>query len=92
MVARHTRPMGIWRRLRLRLVPQSSRSRTRMRTALFQVINQLNPVVIVDESHHATSTLSQEMLTNFNPAFILDLTATPKRQAKIDRVRNNILL
>ena len=39
-------------------------------TALFQVINQLNPVVIVDESHHATSTLSQEMLTNFNPAFI----------------------
>ena len=52
-------------------------------TALFQVINQLNPVVIVDESHHATSTLSQEMLTNFNPAFILDLTATPKRQANV---------
>lgn len=52
-------------------------------TALFQVINQLNPVVIVDESHHATSTLSQEMLTNFNPAFILDLTATPKKQANI---------
>lgn len=52
-------------------------------TALFQVINQLNPVVIVDESHHATSTLSQEMLTDFNPAFILDLTATPKRQANV---------
>ncbi|MGV9218383.1 DEAD/DEAH box helicase family protein [Arcanobacterium canis] len=52
-------------------------------TALFQVINQLNPVVIVDESHHATSTLSQEMLTNFNPAFILDLTATPKKQANV---------
>ena len=47
------------------------------------MINQLNPVVIVDESHHATSTLSQEMLTNFNPAFILDLTATPKRQANV---------
>ena len=52
-------------------------------TALFQVINQLNPVVIVDESHHATSLLSLEMLTNFNPAFILDLTATPKRQANV---------
>ena len=52
-------------------------------TALFQVINQLNPVVIVDESHHATSSLSLEMLTNFNPAFILDLTATPKRQANV---------
>lgn len=52
-------------------------------TALFQVINQLNPVVIVDESHHATSTLSTEMLVNFNPAFILDLTATPKKQSNI---------
>lgn len=31
-------------------------------TALIQVIRSLNPVVIVDESHHATSTLSQEML------------------------------
>lgn len=52
-------------------------------TALFQVINQLNPVVIVDESHHATSTLSHEMLVNFNPAFILDLTATPMKQANV---------
>jgi type III restriction enzyme, res subunit superfamily len=52
-------------------------------TALFQVINQLNPVIIVDESHHATSTLSHEMLVNFNPAFILDLTATPKKQSNI---------
>lgn len=52
-------------------------------TALFQVINQLNPVVIVDESHHATSTLSQEMLVNFNPSFILDLTATPRKQANV---------
>lgn len=52
-------------------------------TALFQVINQLNPVVIVDESHHATSNLSTEMLVNFNPAFILDLTATPKQQANV---------
>lgn len=52
-------------------------------TALFQVINQLNPVVIVDESHHDTSTLSREMLTNFNPAFILDLTATPREQSNV---------
>ncbi|APT84247.1 DEAD/DEAH box helicase [Corynebacterium aquilae] len=52
-------------------------------TALFQVINQLNPIVIVDESHHATSTLSHEMLVNFNPSFILDLTATPTKQANV---------
>ena len=52
-------------------------------TALFQVINQLNPVVVVDESHHARSTLSLEMLKNFNPAFVLDLTATPRKEANI---------
>ena len=47
-------------------------------TALFQIINQLNPLVIVDESHHARSELSREMLANFNPCFVLDLTATPR--------------
>ena len=52
-------------------------------TALIQVIRKLNPVVIVDESHHATSKLSKEMLQNFNPSFVLDLTATPKRGSNI---------
>lgn len=52
-------------------------------TALFQVINQLEPLVIVDESHHARSDLSKEMLRNFNPSFVLDLTATPKSESNI---------
>lgn len=52
-------------------------------TALFQVINQLSPLVIVDESHHARSELSLEMLKNFNPCFVLDLTATPKSESNI---------
>ena len=52
-------------------------------TALFQIINQLNPLVIVDESHHARSDLSLEMLANFNPCFVLDLTATPKSESSI---------
>ena len=52
-------------------------------TALFQIINQLNPLVIVDESHHARSELSLEMLGNFNPCFVLDLTATPKKESNI---------
>lgn len=52
-------------------------------TALIQVIRALNPVVIVDESHHATSNLSIEMLKNFNPSFVLDLTATPKKNSNI---------
>lgn len=52
-------------------------------TALIQVIRSLNPVVIVDESHHATSALSVEMLENFNPCFVLALTATPKKNSNI---------
>ena len=52
-------------------------------TALINVIRRLNPVVIVDESHHAASVLSKEMLMNFNPSFVLDLTATPKKDANI---------
>lgn len=52
-------------------------------SALIQVVRSFNPVVIVDESHHATSTLSVEMLANFNPCFVLDLTATPKKGSNI---------
>ncbi|MFQ8889762.1 MAG: DEAD/DEAH box helicase family protein [Bilophila wadsworthia] len=52
-------------------------------SALFQIINQLNPLVIVDESHHARTDLSLEMLKNFNPCFVLDLTATPRKESNI---------
>lgn len=47
-------------------------------TSLTQVINKLHPLVIVDESHHAKTSLSIEMLADFNPRFVLELTATPK--------------
>ena len=52
-------------------------------TALAQVLNWLTPLVIVDESHHATSDLSIDVLKNLNPCFILDLTATPKKNSNI---------
>ena len=52
-------------------------------TALLQVINQLSPFVIIDESHHAKTKLSMDMLRDFNPCFILELTATPKKESNI---------
>lgn len=52
-------------------------------TALIQVLNQLSPVIIVDESHNAQSDLSIEMIVNLNPSFVLDLTATPKNSSNI---------
>lgn len=52
-------------------------------TSLINVIRSLEPVVIVDESHNATSDLSLEMLTNLNAKFVLDLTATPRKESNI---------
>ncbi len=52
-------------------------------SALINVIRAMNPVCIVDESHNATSKLSKEMLANFNPSLILDLTATPREDGNI---------
>jgi type III restriction enzyme len=52
-------------------------------TALIQVLRHLEPVVVVDESHNAGSDLSTEMLNNLNPSFVLDLTATPRKNSNI---------
>lgn len=52
-------------------------------TALIQVLRQLEPVLVVDESHNAVSTLSVEMMERLNPSFILELTATPKKNSNI---------
>lgn len=47
------------------------------------VIKHLNPVVVVDESHNAETELSVDMLKELNPSFILDLTATPRKNSNI---------
>lgn len=52
-------------------------------TALIQVLRYLSPVIIVDESHNAGSTLSVEMLNNLNPSFVMELTATPRNTSNI---------
>ncbi len=52
-------------------------------TALIQAVRKYKPIVIVDESHHAATPLSLEMLQNFNPSFVLELTATPQKDSNI---------
>ncbi|MFV0500646.1 MAG: DEAD/DEAH box helicase [Bacteroidales bacterium] len=52
-------------------------------TALIQVIANLNPVVIIDESHNYESTLRLDLLNLINPSFIFDLTATPREKSNI---------
>ncbi|MBR3234208.1 MAG: DEAD/DEAH box helicase family protein [Atopobiaceae bacterium] len=52
-------------------------------TALITALASTNPIIIVDESHHARSDLSVQMLKNLNPRFVLELTATPDDSANI---------
>ncbi len=52
-------------------------------SALINVIRNLNPALVVDESHNAETELSVEMLKALNPCFILDLTATPRDNSNI---------
>jgi type III restriction enzyme len=52
-------------------------------TALIQVLNALNPVIINDESHNFRSELRLEVLKQLNPSFILELTATPRDNSNI---------
>ncbi|MBP6424268.1 MAG: DEAD/DEAH box helicase family protein [Flavobacterium sp.] len=61
-------------------------------SALINIIRSLNPLVIVDESHNAESDLSVEMLQNLNPSFVLDLTATPKKNSNVISYVNAIEL
>lgn len=52
-------------------------------TSLINVIRNLQPVVVVDESHNAESALSVDMLKALHPSFVLDLTATPKNNSNV---------
>lgn len=51
--------------------------------SLVAAVASLNPVVIVDESHNATSALSRDMLTRLKPCCVVELTATPREGANI---------
>jgi len=52
-------------------------------TSFAQVLNNLSPMIVIDESHNAGSALSLDMLENLNPGFILELTATPRDTSNI---------
>lgn len=56
--------------------------------SLVSVLSSLHPVVVVDESHNAQTTLSFEMLANLTPRFILELTATPRDTSNVISIVN----
>lgn len=46
--------------------------------SLGNVLRLLRPVVVMDEGHKAYTTSAMNTLFDFNPAFVLELSATPK--------------
>ncbi len=62
-----------------------------IKTSLGNTLKLLKPLVIVDEGHKAYSEQSRATLQNFNPSFILELSATPPKD-KDGRELVNVLV
>jgi type III restriction enzyme len=50
---------------------------TQIKTSLGNTLKLLKPLVIIDEGHRAYSENARNTVSNFNPSFILELSATP---------------
>lgn len=49
-----------------------------VKDSLGNALRIIRPLVVMDEGHKAVSDLAYETLYDFNPSFVLELTATPK--------------
>ncbi|MBI1274457.1 restriction endonuclease subunit R [bacterium] len=58
--------------------------------SLLNLLKMLRPMIIIDEGHKAYSDNTRQSLNNFNPSFILELTATPNPQTHISNVLVNV--
>ena len=54
-----------------------------IKTSLGNALRLLSPVIVLDEGHKAYSEIAQETLRGFNPALILELSATPTRESNV---------
>lgn len=54
-----------------------------VKTSLGNTLRLLSPIIILDEGHKAYSQTAQETLHGFNPALILELSATPSEGSNI---------
>lgn len=54
-----------------------------VKSSLGNTLRRLHPLIILDEGHKAYSITAQETLLGFNPAFILELSATPPKESNI---------
>lgn len=50
---------------------------TQIKTSLGNTLKVLRPLAVIDEGHRAYGELARNTIRNFNPSFILELSATP---------------
>ena len=50
---------------------------TQIKTSLGNTLKRLRPLVVIDEGHRAYGELARNTIRDFNPSFILELSATP---------------
>lgn len=50
---------------------------TQIKTSLGNTLKLLKPLIIIDEGHKAYSESARNTVRNFNPSFVLELSATP---------------
>lgn len=56
---------------------ETSYLETQIKTSLGNTLKTLHPIVIIDEGHKAFGELARNTIRNFNPSFVLELSATP---------------
>lgn len=61
-----------------------------LKQSLGNVLRLVRPVVVIDEGHKAYSELALKTLADFNPRFILELSATPNAKQHISNVLVNV--
>jgi type III restriction enzyme len=52
-----------------------------VKTSLANLVRLCEPVVILDEGHKAVSDLARQTIEGFNPSLVVELSATPPREA-----------
>ena len=54
-----------------------------VQTSLANLMRISRPLIVIDEGHKAYSPNARQTIMDFNPSFVLQLTATPKTQANV---------
>lgn len=65
------------------LAENADRGEFLAKTSIANLVRLCEPVVILDEGHKATSRLALETVEGFNPTLVVELSATPPREANV---------